>query len=216
MRIARLGLGLLVLVGLAGCDVAGMAIDSKGGGPQLEIDQVRIDREALTSNLSLMSQESSIRIGQDLNMVLVGGYRRPKRGVTLRELPPEVSSDFVGLGWETTERTVSLVAKESDVVMALDMENSVTMEHRDEVVSKYQFIYGDPSATVGDQRASYWFWEKGPVRVMICSVRIGEGTFRLTSVLGLGTVMDRLRMDADSARQDVGAAAQIAAENPVK
>jgi len=216
MRIARFGLGFLVLVALSGCDVAGLAIDGKGTGPQLEVEEVRIDRESLTSNLALLSQDSSIRIGQDLNTVLVGGFRRPNRGVALRELPPGVSADFVGLGWETVERTVSLVAKETDIVLALDMENAVTLEHRDEVVERYQSNFGVPQSEVGDEKAKYWFWGSGPVRVMICSVRVGDGVYRLTSVLGLGDVMDRLRMNADSARQDVGAAAQIAAENPTK
>ncbi len=216
MRIERLGLGLLVLVALSGCDVAGLAIDGKGTGPQLEVEEVKIDREALTNNLALLSQESSIRIGQDLNTVLVGGFRKPNRGVPLRELPPGVSGDFVGTGWETPERTVSLVAKETDIIMALDMENTVTPEHRDDVVGQYRRTFGDPQSEVGDDKAKYLFWGSGSVRVMICSVRVRDGVYRLTSVLGLGSVMDRLRMDADSARQDVGAAAQIAAENPVK
>jgi hypothetical protein len=216
MRIARFGLGFLVLVALSGCDVAGLAIDGKGSGPELEIQEVRIDRDALTSNLALLSQDSSIRIGQDLNTVLVGGFRKPNRGVTLRELPPGLSGDFVGLGWETPERTVSLVAKETDILMALDMENAVSQDRRDEVAARYLSYFGEPQSEVGTERAKYWFWGNGSVRVMVCAVRVGDGVYRVTSVLGLGTVMDRLRMNADSARQDVGAADQIAAENAVK
>lgn len=216
MRIERLALGSLLLICLSGCDVAGLAIEGKEGGTQLEVDEVRIGRESLTSSLALLSEESSIRIGQDLNTVLVGGFRKPKRGITLRELPPGLSGDFVGMGWETPERTVSLVAKETDIVMALDMENSVSADRCDEVVSQYQRIYGSSPLEVGDTKAKYRFWQSGTVRVMICVVQVGNGVYRLTSVLGLSEVMDRLRMDADSARQDVGAAAQIAAENQAK
>ena len=209
-----LGLGFLVM--LAGCDISGLAINGKGPGPQFEVDEVKIEREALTSNLALMSKESAIRVGQKLNTALVGGFRKPLKGVTLRELPPGVSAEFSGLGWETPERTVSLVAKEDDVFLALDMLNTAKAQDRDDLVSRYQFLYGEAKAKVSGPKSDYWFWEDGPVRVMICAVNVGDGMFRLTAALGLKDVMDRLRMDEDSAKRDVAAATQISAENSSK
>jgi hypothetical protein len=48
---------------------------------------------------------------------------------------------------------------------------------------------------------------------MVCAVKVSNDRFRLTSVLGLKSVMDRLRMDRDSATRDVAAARQIALES---
>lgn len=201
---------------LAGCDVSGLAINGKGGSPQLELDDVQISRDALTSDLSLMSKDSQIRLGQKLNTALVGGFRRPSKGVALKELPPGVSSEFTGLGWETPERTVSLVGKEDDIILALDMLNRATQDEVRQMVSRYRLFNGAPHAEVSSANANYWFWQDGPVRLMVCSVKVAPGYYRVTSVLGLGDVMDRLRMDEGSAQRDVAAAAQISHESDSK
>lgn len=212
MKRLQLWLSLGLLSVLAGCDVSGLAINGKGPGPQLELDEVRIERDALTSNLALMSKESAIRVGQKLNTALIGGFRKPLKGVTLRELPPGLSAEFSGLGWETPERTVSLVAKEDDIFLALDMVNMAKLEDRNDLAARYEFLYGEPKAKVSGPNSDYWFWEDGPVRSMICAVKVDEKNYRLTTVLGLKDVMDRLRMDEDSAKRDVAAATQISAE----
>lgn len=201
-----------LLAALAGCDVTGLAIDGKGAAPQLELDEVHIGRDALTSDLSLMSKESQIRLGQKLNTALVGGFRRPQKGVSLKELPPGVSNEFLGLGWETPERTVSLVGKEDDIVLALDMVNKATKAEVDQIVNRYRLFNGAPHSQVSGSSAEYWFWQDGPVRLMFCAVKLGEGQYRMTSVLGLADVMDRLRMDEGSAQRDMAAAAQISNE----
>lgn len=213
MRTWQLLAGLVFGLILSGCDVSALAIDGKEGGSVLEVADVTIDRDALTSNLALMKPNTAIRVGQKLNTALVGDYRKPTRGVTLKELPPGVSADFEGLGWETAERSVNLVGLEEDIILALDLQSKSSAEDREQAIERYKFVYGDSDAIVKGETAEYWFWEDGPVRLMVCSVKVSDSRFRLTSVLGLKSVMDRLRMDQDSATRDVAAARQIALES---
>jgi len=210
---------LVPMVFAVGCDSAQFSVN----GVQTETvtaDDITFDNGALTSNLALMTPQSSVRLGQKLGASLIGGFRKPDRAVLLKELPPGFGSGFNSVGWESPERTVSMVGREDDLVLALDAWSSISQEKHDDIISRYIFVYGEPTAKIEKQSATYAFWDSGSVRLMICTVPETKDTFTVTSVLGLVSLMDRLRMNVDSAQRDAAAADEMlrsaTAETPAK
>ncbi|MBX3115523.1 MAG: hypothetical protein KF836_13235 [Fimbriimonadaceae bacterium] len=206
-RVAHLIL-LVPMMFIVGCDASQFTVN----GVQTETvtaDDITIDSDALTSNLALMTPQSSVRLGQKLGASLIGGFRKPDRAVLLKELPPGFGSGFNSVGWESPERTVSMVGREDDLVLALDAWNSISQEKHDDILTRYTFVYGEPTTKIEGRTAKYAFWNSGSVRLMICTVPETKETFTVTTVLGLATLMDRLRMNVDSAQRDVASADQM-------
>lgn len=208
MKLKSMILVPVVMLSLTGCDPGQFTVN----GVQAETitaDDVNLSREALTSNLALMSSQSSIRIGQNLTTSLIGGFKKPDRAVSIKELPPGFGSGFQSVGWESPQRTVSMVGREDDLVLAIDVWDSLTQEKVDELLERYEFVYGKPGTQVPGDSATYSFWDSGEVRLMICVVTKEKDTFTVTTTLGLAQLMDRLRMNDDSAKRDVASADQM-------
>jgi hypothetical protein len=204
----KLWIALPLILLLWGCDSQGLGMDGKTT-TTLVPEDFPITRNELTSELALLSPQTSLRIGQKLNSALVGGFRKPDRAVIVRELPPGFNSDFSANGWEMPERTVSLVGVDQDLVLALDMANLLNQTKATESVTRYENMFGLADRVIEGPTAKYWFWNDGEVRLMVCRVNQSADSYRLTAVLGMRKAMETLRMDPDSAMRDVGSAAEM-------
>ncbi len=194
---------------LAGCDPGQFTVGNGSQGDVLLAEDITITQSALDSPLALHTQNSLIRVGQSLGSCLIGGFRRPDKGVSINELPPQFSTGFRTAGWETPERTVSVVGREDDVVLALETWTSMKPEKRDAHIERYQLIYGLPDHRVVDNAGEYLFWDDGAVRLMICVVPNPQNGFHVTSVVGLSILLDRLRMNPEAAQRDLIVAAEL-------
>lgn len=193
---------------MGGCDPAQFTLN----GTQTETlssDDVVLSTDALNSNLALVTPQSSVRIGQNLSSSLIGGFRKPDKAVIIKELPPGFGNGFTSTGWESPQRTVSMVGREDDLVLAIDVWDALSQEKMAEHVRRYEEIYGLPDSKVEGSSASYRFWNNGSVRLMICSVPLEKDMYTVTTSLGLAVLMDRLRMNEDSAKRDIASADQI-------
>lgn len=194
---------------LAGCDPGQFAVGNGSKGDLLLAEEVTITQSALDSPLALHTQDSLIRVGQNLGSSLIGGFRRPEKGVALHELPPQFSSGFRASGWETPERTVSLVGRDDDVVLALETWTGMKAEKREQLFDRYQRLYGTPEHRVEGPAGEYLFWDDGAVRLMICWVPDAQRGSTVTTVVGLSVLMDRLRMNPEAAQRDLAAATEL-------
>lgn len=200
--------GALALVGCAPEQLT--PVGSKQEEP-LDATQVRISVDALGSHLRIHSGDTIVGIGQLDETVFRGDFAKPPKATNLTELPPGFDESFSTSGWETFKRNLAGVFKDGRLVLLLDNQDQTAAGEAEGQEAKYERIYGLPTTTASSGSTRYKFWEDGPVRLMTV-VSSGADGESFVVALGLVSVMDRLRMDPDSARIDALKADEVLKE----
>lgn len=207
--------GVVALGGLGGCDVSGFKVEGEEGRRTVSASDLEVSAIDMASRLSLVGGGASVRLGQKDDSALVGEFQKPERAVNLTELPPGFGDGFQALGWETAERTVSLVSKDGAVVLALDTRGGLDSDRAERIVGDYIRAHGEPTSRVSSESADYWFWQDLGVRLMVCRYRCRQSGETVTAAVGLTVLMDALRMDEASAQRDSVAADALLKGRPV-
>lgn len=131
-------------------------------------------------------------------------FPRPKGAFDFFEDPPIDGEPFIGKGWQSNVEAMGVLLLRNKVVLALN-----TLDNADaETVSEKLQVYEEalqprkPDLVPGEF-ASYWFWEVGQVRLMICHSHDAKNQGQLVIALGDVDVMNALRMSRVAASQDL-------------
>jgi len=131
-------------------------------------------------------------------------FARPKNGFDFFEESPITGDDYVAKGWQSSVESFGVLSLRNKVVLAMYTLDYTSADQLSEKVRLYQEAFPtiEPSVLPGD-KASYWFWEVGRVRLMICASQDTKRKQQLVIALGDTDVMDALRMSTDAARLDL-------------
>lgn len=194
-----------LLLALGGCEPEKLEITGNGAQEPLTSADVRVTESSLGASLQLRREDSAVRIGMTPEAAVSGAFGRPGRSTRIEELPPGFDESFAVSGWESGRRTFAAVAKEGQVVLALDQTDRATDREVSDAFRTYETAYGEPMAEVVTDHVRYAFWQNGSVRLMVVSYA-GNGESSVTVALGLTPAMDRLGMNYESAQRDAEAA----------
>lgn len=205
---------LATATALVGCQ-GGAANGTRSIGPLVSRNPVSLTvaEEDSRSSLFLLSGPSRIAVGDDPAEAVSGGFKKPERAVTVTRLPVGLDDAFRFSGWEGSDRTLGLVSRNRNVLLAVDTRERVSQEVRDRAVGSYSSRFGKPE-TVSQARVSYWFWEDGNVRLMVCSALDARGDLSLTSALGVAALMNNYRMSKETAEKDAAQAQSMFDKKP--
>lgn len=197
-----------LVLAIAGCDVTRLAIPASENRPKTTSNEVRLSAADLGSRLALRVDDTEIRVGNLAQDVFQGSFARPPRAVQWHELPPTLDESFGSDGWETPDRSLSLVSKDGSVVMAIYTTQTNAAADFDEATKHYEYALPTQPLVRKDNNSEYRFWTDGAVTLMLCWFQDGKAS-TFSQVIGLSRLMRDLRMDPDSAEQDARTALDL-------
>lgn len=190
----------------AGLAIAGCQGGKSAGAPPLvtktPVEVSPVDENVRADDLYILSGTSRITVGDNPNEALTGGFKKPERAVTASRLPPGLDDTFRFGGWESTERSVGLVSRNRTVLLAVDNQENLSQDKRDKAIQTYTRLFGLPMREIQRPHAHYYFWEQGKVRLMVCTTVDPRGAVSMTSAIGVNPLMQKFRMDPETAEKD--------------
>ncbi len=162
------------------------------------------------SRLGLISGPELLRVGDSERRALDLFPKPAKQSFDRSELPPMLDKPFRARGWESKMESFGLILLNGQVIVAVIETEAIEREFATEKVELYRKTFNEiePQIIV-NQSVSYWFWNLGRRRLMICLASNRDKTLGLTIALGDESMMDALRMDAVSAAKDARQAATL-------
>jgi len=205
--------GLISLsVALAGCQ------QGPAAAPGIEVEMAPLSRVALRVDLPKKSSPEWPRILRDENSLTMGesvevaerAFPRPRNAFEFFEEPPFTGDDYQCFGWQSRSEAFAGVYLRDQLVVGLYSQERVTDETLARVVEEYKNAYLSlPMEEIPAKYGTYYFWESGPVRLMVGSSLDGSKRRELVIAVGQREAMDALRMNSAAIRQDLLDASSI-------
>lgn len=131
-------------------------------------------------------------------------FPRPKGAFDFFEDPPLEGDTYVAKGWQNNVEAFGVLLVRNKVVLALRTIDNADAELVSTKLRTYEeaFAPAKPDLVPGEF-ASYWFWELGQARLMICNSHDAKMKGQLVIALGDVDVMNALRMSRPAASQDL-------------
>ncbi|MBX3118820.1 MAG: hypothetical protein KF784_07115 [Fimbriimonadaceae bacterium] len=169
------------------------------------------------SALFMRAGEKNVTVGIGAEL-LREMFPKPEKATEIRQLPPGFTEDYLSRGWETEDESVGWVSYSGQAVLV--MQTLRRLEDGDlqrDYVQQYTRLFSGIEPTViQGATASFWFWQNGPHRFMICGTKSRKGGIDITLALGDVSIMDALRMMPSKAEFDKGRADTAWAEDAAK
>lgn len=208
-RFPAYGVIFLASLALLGCGSSPATSNSNGNKETVTPPARTISVEDVESpligsdvNLGLLHESQTLHIGDNVDTVFEQDFPRPDKASNVTQMPPGLDNTFRARGWETANESFGVVLKGGRVGLAIYTVTGSDEDFLNELVARYISRFGEPGEKVGAAGVRYWFWQDRDVRLMICSGYSEDGRLSVTSALGLKSLMDFLRMDIVSARED--------------
>lgn len=161
------------------------------------------------SEMYIFSAGGRIHYGDDVDLALnEGGFKRPDKSASVNRVPAGLGTTYQCYGWETATRSFGVLTRKGKVVLALDTYEQADQKALDDLREAYIKMLGAP-ATVDGKQVHYDFWNKGEVRLMLCSTVNDLGSLSFSAALGNADLMSYFRMDPASAAADQTEADQL-------
>jgi hypothetical protein len=185
-------------------------------GEQIEAESVTItvgspDR----GDLALIKGRSRLYVGTPVDIAF-DIFAPPPNATEFSDLPERLNAEqFESVVWETSSEGFGVIAANVNdvdrVVLAVRNFERINADKVREIVEQYRRgrVLESEAPTIPeiaeydpDEPAVYWFHEEGDSRLMIVVSKNLDQEKMLTIALGDVALMDRLRMDPASARED--------------
>lgn len=140
-------------------------------------------------------------------------FPQPNSANASNDLPSEFKSGgYRGKGWDNLTskpaEAFGVISHEDQCLLLMHQLNGTTQDGLDTQLNFAYENFGRPAQSEVQQGPiSYWFWEDGGQRYMICAFNKGRGKIDATIVLGATATMDTLRMNKGAAQLDAKKAA---------
>lgn len=172
--------------------------------------QVRLPAGGNQSALALFNGEVALRVGDPVKTAFEI-FPKPPGAYEGTDLPQQVGGkDYKALYWDSGPLSFGVILTDERVVMAQEITENATAKMVDDEVSVYRkAIYMVEPKTIVGTEASYWFWELGTQRLMICKATDYKSRITLTTALGDENMMNVLRMSPVFAAKDAEQASQL-------
>lgn len=193
----------VLAAGLFGCADDAIPKNIGASGPEKPSLQVSVQWSPDNNAPYLLNGDRILRIHATEDQAFEV-FARPKNGFDFFEESPITGDEYVAKGWQSGIESFGVLSLRNKVVLAMYTLDYTSADQLSEKVRQYQEAFStiEPSVLPGD-KASYWFWEVGRVRLMICASQDTKRKQQLVIALGDTDVMDALRMSPDSARLDL-------------
>ncbi len=197
-------LGLAVIaVGCGGGDSA-----NKAGSPAPStVASVAPPSSLAPTELALFEGPAKVKVGDSADDA-DKAFPMPPGAFPFKEIPAGFQGDYRARGYDTSRDGFGVILYDNRVALAMRREENLTSGEITETFKEYQSAYGDPHDAVLGARIQYWFWEAEGQRLMLCAVPDSRDSSRIDLTIAVGdhVVMDALRMNIGSAREDRAAA----------
>ena len=135
-------------------------------------------------------------------------FPQPTGAIAVGELPKDFNqSVFESKGWDFAAgkpaEAFGIISNAGRVVVALHQLQGTKEEGKEGQVRFATESFGNPTQPpVTQGPISYWFWEEGDQRYMICAIKKADDLYDVTVALGAQQAMDSLRMSVAAAKED--------------
>ncbi|MFW5697296.1 MAG: hypothetical protein ACOCX1_01905 [Fimbriimonadaceae bacterium] len=185
-------------------------------GEQIEAESVTITVGSPNrGDLALVKGGSRVYVGTPVELAF-DIFAPPPNATEFSDLPGRLNPEqFESVVWETSSEGFGVIAANVNdvdrVVLAVRSFDRINTDKVREIVSQYRRagVLPTEEPTIPeisnydpDQPAVYWFHEEDDQRLMIVVSKNLDQEKMLTIALGDKALMDRLRMDPASARED--------------
>lgn len=179
--------------------------------PKLRLDEpVSYDETGLAMRLD----DVEVRVGE-AERTAMQKVSRPRGAYDTQDPAPLEGDDWKVRGWASQEAAFGVLTLDGRVVLAVFTREKAPGDWFNELLSAHERAYSlaTPRVVAGSS-SSYWFWSRGQDRLMICRTRGVDGTTSATVAVGLGAVMDELRMNERDAASDLLQAQRLLTRSP--
>lgn len=131
-------------------------------------------------------------------------FPRPRGAYDFFEDTPLEGDAYVAKGWQNNAEGFGVLLVRNRIVLAMQTLDKVDADTVSQRLKLYEEALAPMSPdVVPGEVASYWFWEVGQARLMICQTKDAKQESQLVIALGDADVMNALRMSRQAASQDM-------------
>lgn len=131
-------------------------------------------------------------------------FPRPRGAYDFFEEPPITGDTYVAKGWQSNGEGFGVLLVRNRMVLGMQTLENVDADTISQRLQLYEQAMAPMLAeVVPGELASYWFWEVGQARLMICQTKDAKQNSQLVVALGDADVMNALRMSRQAASQDL-------------
>lgn len=193
---------------LAGCGAGPSTIDVTTGPVKPTVRLARVS-SVDDSGLFLPRGNSRVRFG-DTEERVFNVFAKPTGATDFFEDPPVEGEDFSSHGWQGSQEGFAAILLGNRMVMGLYTMERASQDTIGDLVNNLTESFKPVEATfVPSGNGTYWFWDQGRVRVMLCTFTDVKQKTSLALALGDADLMDATSMSPSAARQDLLEASQI-------
>lgn len=199
---------LLISAVLVGCGTGPGSIDVSATPtkPTVKVSRIGgIDE----SGLFLPRGESRVRFGETEERVF-SVFAKPSGAVDFFEEPPVEGDEYSSHGWQSGQEGFAAIMVGNRMALGLHTLERAGRETVSDSISSLSADFKPTEPTfVPSGNGTYWFWDKGRVRVMLCTFTDLKGKTSMATAIGDADLMDAMSMNPASARQDLLEASNI-------
>ncbi len=131
-------------------------------------------------------------------------FPRPRGAFDFFEESPIQGDGYVGKGWQSNAEAFGGLFLRDKLVLGLYTVDKIDGDTLSDKVRVYEQAFAPVEPEfVTSEYASYWFWEVGQTRLMICNSRDAKRNSQLVVAIGDVDIMNALRMSKIAANQDL-------------
>jgi hypothetical protein len=160
------------------------------------------------TSIALLHRGQALRVGDPVERAFQV-FPAPPKSYDFFELPRGFGRQFRARGWETNYESFGVIAYQGKIVVALHVLENATKEELDGLVKDLELQVPTTALTIGAKQITYWFWEAGNHRLVVCAQPAEKGDFTITEGIGVAEAMSAIRLDPISAQSDVGTAENL-------
>jgi hypothetical protein len=160
------------------------------------------------TSIALLHRGQTLRVGDPVERAFQV-FPAPPKSYDFFELPRGFGRQFRARGWETNYESFGVIAYQGKIVVALHVLENATKEELDDLVRDLELQVPSTALTVGGRQITYWFWEAGNHRLVVCAQPAEKGDFTITEAIGVAEAMSAIRLDPAIAQSDVRTAENL-------
>lgn len=141
-------------------------------------------------------------------------FKRPRGAYDFFESPPIKGDNYAARGWQSAKETFAGIFLKNRLVLGQYVVEGADEATFANIINQHRMELSPMvPMEVPSSAGTFWFWQKGPSRLMIGVSVDGKKEREMIMAVGDITVMDGLRMSPDAVRQDLFTANQVLTGN---